>query len=261
MEKGILCLGCSYTWGEGLYFYSGLQELPFKENHSFEISEMREVYDVYRKKYRWPRLLANKLDSWEYTSDIGNGGANIQHYIYCVHEKLISGQIKYSDFDYFVWQFTDVMRDVPGGYEYLETLNPEQIFEKVEEECKRQLIFADRVLKKWESHGVKVYTFSWWDDLVKHEYYKKHFSKRHVDIEIENKKYDSMSGFLKTGKEKVDRETESHVFLDDGTKRLKLCIKDDFYTKGFQKNDIHLNKLGHELVSNSIYKKINEKLI
>ena len=40
MEKGIACLGCSYTWGEGLYFYSELEDLPFKEKHGFDIQTM-----------------------------------------------------------------------------------------------------------------------------------------------------------------------------------------------------------------------------
>ena len=40
MSKGILGVGCSFTWGEGLYFYSKLKNLPFKENHEFINSEI-----------------------------------------------------------------------------------------------------------------------------------------------------------------------------------------------------------------------------
>ena len=51
MEKGVLCLGCSYTWGESLYFYSGLADDILKRNHGFDVYQMREVYNCYRKKY------------------------------------------------------------------------------------------------------------------------------------------------------------------------------------------------------------------
>ena len=34
--KGILFGGCSFTWGQGLYHYSNLSNLPAtSENHSF----------------------------------------------------------------------------------------------------------------------------------------------------------------------------------------------------------------------------------
>ena len=278
MEKGIFCLGCSFTWGEGLYFYSGLADDILKPYHSFDVSQMREVYHEYRKKYRWPRLLANSLNSWEFTSDIGNGGANISHYIYCAHNKLLSGEIKYSDFDYFIWQFTDPLRDFPGGYERLETMDGDQTFEIVKEECKRQLLFMDRVLKEWEQRGVKVLTYSWWPELIQHPYYKENFEHRHVQLYTEDETpHDSLATIIYRGEEKILKETDETVTIhvdDDffsglgltpppnshlgstNVTRKKYTIKDDFYLKGFQKNDIHLNKQGHELVANSILKKI-----
>ena len=269
MEKGVLCLGCSYTWGESLYFYSGLADDILKRNHGFDVYQMREVYNCYRKKYRWPRLLANELDSWEYTSDIGNGGANISHYQYCVHNQLLSGQIKYSDFNYFVWQFTDPLRDFPGGYERLETFSDDQVFDIVEEECTRQLLFIDRMCNEWEKRGVKVLTLSWWPELIEHPYYKKLFKNRDVKIYTEKSKHDSFSEIIFRGSEIVVKETEDSVWLDvtndngirKTIKQKKYTIRDNYYLKGFQRNDVHFNKQGHKMLSDSILKKINEKLI
>ena len=36
MSKGVVGIGDSFTWGEGLYFYSGLDELPIKPKHEFD---------------------------------------------------------------------------------------------------------------------------------------------------------------------------------------------------------------------------------
>ena len=270
MEKGIACLGCSYTWGEGLYFYSELEDLPFKERHGFDIQTMRSSLDAYRKKYRWPRLLANQEDSWEYTSDIGNGGANISHYNYCIHKPLVRGDIKYSDFKYFVWQITDVVRDAPGGYDFLSSLQDEELRPLHEREIKRLLHFANTVAKEWERNGVTVLVWNWQDDFKDNDDYHKLFKDRHVPINLDGTEHFCLSEIVGNGNERIDFNKTSSgekgyiTFKDDigvyknKPTRKKITIRDDFSELGFQKNDVHLNIIGNQVIADSISKKIKE---
>ena len=242
--KGVFCLGCSYTWGEGLYFYSGLDDIPFNEYHNFDMNDMRAPFHAYRKKYRWPRLISDKLDTWEYTSEIGNGGANIQHYNFCVHQNMAKGNIKYSDFSLFIWQITDPIRDMSGGYDLMNSglLSNEEVMTIVNDEVERQICFMDRMSKEWEARGVKVITFSWFDDIVNNLKYKELFKDRHMDIEYNGIVYDHFSPLINT-----------HELNDP-----PITVRDDFYEKGYQKNDLHFNKLGHQIISDNIYRKLKQ---
>ncbi len=122
---------------------------------------------------------------------------------------------------------------------------------------------------EWEKRGVKVLTLSWWPELIEHPYYKKLFKNRDVKIYTEKSKHDSFSEIIFRGAEIVVKEEEDSVWLDvtddNGIRKVikqkKYTIRDDYYLKGFQRNDIHLNKQGHKMLSDSILKKINEKLI
>lgn len=262
-------MGCSFTWGEGLYFYSGLENLPFQKNHGFNESTMRPPFDSYRKKYRWPRLLADKLDSWEYTSDVGNGGANISHYSYCIHTPLLRGDIKYSDFDYFVWQFTDIMRDYPGGYEAVASLQDEELEVVHKTETDRFLNFAESVTTEWEKNGVTVLVLNWHGDYKDNVKYNKLFKNRHVPIHFEGTDYFCLTDVIGSGYDGIDlKKTHKddnntvtykvHIGSLNTHTRTKLTIRDDFTKEGFQTNDNHLNKAGNQIISDSIYKKIKE---
>ena len=48
MSKGILGIGDSFMWGEGLYYYSKLPNLPFNEEHKFDFDSITEGYVGYK---------------------------------------------------------------------------------------------------------------------------------------------------------------------------------------------------------------------
>ena len=52
ISKGIFGIGCSYMWGEGLYYYSTLPDLPPKSmNHSFDGEHIRDTHCSFKNKY------------------------------------------------------------------------------------------------------------------------------------------------------------------------------------------------------------------
>jgi len=254
MRKGILFLGCSYTWGEGLYFYSDLDDLPFHENHMFDSENMRETFHAYRKKYRFARQVADQLDTWEYTSEIGNGGKNFQLYYFVVIQELMKGNMRYEDFDTFVWQLSEPMRDFPGGNEKLHNFytTAEELDDAMDTHLKREIDVINKCCRDWEDRGVKVVLLSWPNDYINSRWANKEFKDRYCYINYNDKTYDSISDLY---------NKNENVLANDGKTRLcdpPLTIQDDFFNLGYQKNDRHLNKFGNKIVADSIVKKIKE---
>ena len=66
MSKGVLGIGCSYTWGEGLYFYSNLKELPFSENHYFN-HRIVTRNEAFKDKHKFISLIAD-YNTWWFTN-------------------------------------------------------------------------------------------------------------------------------------------------------------------------------------------------
>ena len=164
MSKGILGVGCSFTWGEGLYFYSELDNLPFKENHEFINSEVTQAMRSYKDKYRYLNLLSSALDTW-YHSGAKNGGSQWLSNEY-LKGGLFEDGYSYTDFKLLIYQFT----------------LPERNFDRYET-LDNQIIETDKILKKIENTGVKVITMCWdYQIPMFSEAYKKLFKHRHLDI-------------------------------------------------------------------------------
>ena len=71
--KGIIFAGCSFTWGQGLYFYSDLPNVIPQADNDFHPSKVTDAHIKYKDTLRYPRLVANHLDTFEVTKK-SNGG-------------------------------------------------------------------------------------------------------------------------------------------------------------------------------------------
>ena len=115
VKKGIVFAGCSFTWGQGLYYYSNLPSLADKEpapdcwfSHLVTHSHLRYIESV-----RYPRIVANHFKTWELVIP-GNGGSNQSTVNYWNHiltdsepnsiEKLPN--YNYNDISCLVFQLT-----------------------------------------------------------------------------------------------------------------------------------------------------------
>ena len=79
-ESNIFAVGCSFTWGESLQFFSGLDSVVWKEKRqSFPDTEktLDEGQLNFIKENRYPALLAKKLNV-EYITQAKNGGTNFE---------------------------------------------------------------------------------------------------------------------------------------------------------------------------------------
>ncbi len=180
MGKGILTLGCSYTWGEGLYFYSELDDLPLKPHHTFDFRDMRGSFIAFKDKYRYSNLLSEYYNTW-YISGSGNGGDNIFSFNQRMDEIFKFNNAKINDFSLVVFQFTSFNRN--ENYNLIE-----------------QIEYIDLYLKKFENEGVVVLSIVWPDDIVSTEVYKTLFKKRHCPIIYNNTSYDSFDKLVNNSK-------------------------------------------------------------
>lgn len=75
VSKGILFAGCSFTWGQGLYYYSNLPTIKEPLPDHYDPTLVTEAHHEYKKILRYPRLVANHFETWEIVHPF-NGGSN-----------------------------------------------------------------------------------------------------------------------------------------------------------------------------------------
>jgi hypothetical protein len=118
--------GCSFTWGQGLWYYSALDSLIEDIDYGYEPGIRNAVHHKFRQKWRWPNKVADHFGTVDVTH-FQNGGANdqiVEYWSTCfkndrpVQVRSFDGRrktdttepINYSDVSHFVFQFTQWWR-------------------------------------------------------------------------------------------------------------------------------------------------------
>ena len=221
MSKGVLGLGCSYTWGEGLYYYSDIEDSKnlLSEYHMFEQSKIRKPHILYKNKHSFTNLVSQNFNTWSHIG-AGNGGDNVFTFKQRITTLFQKDVFDISDFGLIIIQITDPTRNL--------NYSPAE-----------QLEYIDHYCNHWESMGVKCVTLSWFGEIPSLDEYKNAFKHRHVPLVYRGETYDCFDPILR---------------LDD----TDITIASDFNKKGLQKNDLHFNLKGHRLIADLIIKKLEE---
>jgi len=220
MSKGVVGIGDSFTWGEGLYFYSGLEELPLKETHEFDPIEVKLSHMLYKNKNSYVNRVAEYYNTWSLLGE-GNGGDNIFSFKQRLNGMFNDNALRKSDVSLFIFQFTQVFRN--RNYSI-----PEQIE------------YIDYHLSELEKSGIKCVSICWTYDITTSDsIYWDLFKHRHVDIEYNGEIYTNFEDIIKQ---------------DDAD----VSIMHDFGPLNFQKNDSHLNLKGQKMLADSIIKKLEK---
>ena len=74
VTKGIIFAGCSFTWGQGLYYYSNLPTLREPPPYHYDQKLLKDSHYEYLKSVRYPRLVANHFNTFEAFKTV-NGGS------------------------------------------------------------------------------------------------------------------------------------------------------------------------------------------
>jgi hypothetical protein len=269
--KGMLFGGCSFTWGQGLYFYSDLLDVKYPENENVFIKKnITDAQVRFKNVLHYPRLVVNYFNTFEVTKKDNGGSEDVTFDFFdnVFKDDLLGGYEKYNyhDFDYIVIQLSQIWRNkffydkknpnnfinVPiNNISDIEKVYPRFLEwfysgDKTLEDCQESLIKQQfiRLKKKvifYEEKGIKVRILSWQDDLITSILEDSYLSERFIKLKYKNKEYLTIQS--------LQNENENMV------------IKTDFDNfVGNPPLDHHPSKLCHQVIAKNIINNIKKDL-
>lgn len=269
-KKGIIFAGCSFTWGQGLYYYSGLPNVIHQPEFKFDPNLLKYTHIRYAELYRYPRLVANKLDSFEIVHPV-NGGSNISAVSFWkdalfYHTGMLDSSTVYNidseEISIIVFQLTQPHRCTEdlfdSGYvlSYCDSLEPgnrhklqkfmqskklDTINDFVNYYVEKSITTVKEFLVSCENVGIKTLILTWPNEnlpFIKKDVF---LSKRYIPLKYKNKIFYSIEELI-----------DEHKYL---------MIKYDFENLQIPKIDHHPSKKCHEIIADSIIDYMERKKI
>ena len=273
--KGIIFGGCSFTWGQGLYFYSDLVDLKYpKGEHIFNGEDLKLSHIKFRENLYYPRLVANHFNTFEAFKN-ANGGSEdetFQFFKFVFEEKSrTADHISYEkfnhyDFDYMIIQLSQMWRnrffydkndltkfinvplhnlsELEKRYpDFLEWFyNSDETFDDCNETMiEQQFLRLKNEVMFYEEKGIKVRILSWQNELVTPILKDPYLSERFIKLKYKNKEHKTI--------ESLQREHKNMVIESDF---------DNFV--GTPPLDHHPSKLCHQVIAENIINNIQKDL-
>jgi hypothetical protein len=259
--KGIIFAGCSFTWGQGLYFYSDLPDVPKIGDVDYHDNKFKDSHFKFKDTLRFPRLVANHFNTFEVVKK-QNGGSD-KHSIEFVKNLFNDKSFVYEDFSYLIFQASQIVRNtfkfdymgksydinVPGKHHtytdnemmFLNWLTDSGInYDQWYELFKIQVITnIKNFLIYIEEKGIKTKILLWQDDLLNLVENDAFLSERFIILEYENKPYKCIDYVIKMNK--------------------GMTIGTDYENLIDPIHDTHPSKKCHQIIANSIIKNIENK--
>lgn len=295
--KGLVFAGCSFTWGQGLYFYSNLNHTPKFDEWVYDYSLMTDALIKFKDTIRFPRLVANHFNTFEVCKKT-NGGSDVTSLMFLKklfdkYEEPVNDLIKssswlteenyyFDDIEYVIFQMTQPYRSgfkfIYKGKDYFvyptPPLNNVSIIHEVLEDGSQHPL----------KNGVDDIFFKWLDEnnYTIQDYLDLHMN--HLNNEIKN-----YLGYLEANgiKTKVlfwvndlsmlfddDFYKERHILLEHEGKTyktindLQISCKERFVIKNDKQGfggevpenaltDLHPSKYCHEVIAKNVINSIS----
>lgn len=267
--KKILFAGDSFTWGEGLQFYSGQKDVFFPKTHKFDPKLISNSQMEFIINNRFPTLVGNHFNK-ENILRADNGGSNTWS------TKFIKEIKNTNQISHIIYQLTDVYREefeftyndedvkiyvddiLHNRYEDTKFKSSEKYlgrkkhydlffkyyknnFKSIEEFelyfIKQSLIKIKQELLKHIANGVIVYFLNWRINYTPILLKDKFFSKRLIKLNYLNKTYYDFETLCNEEKPELSNQ---YIF-----RTFKVLISDS-----------HPSLLGHRIIAENIIKKI-----
>jgi hypothetical protein len=254
--KGIIFSGCSFTWGQGLYFYSNLPKLVKPINGSWDATWVTPAQLKFKNIIRYPRLVANRLNTFEVVKT-NNGGSNAESLSF-ISDLFKSEDYQYDDISCIVFQLTDVTRDnfsydlvkkqLSINVKRTDVYNVLQHYHNIDTEIKDKVLDTlalitleklEHELKKYELAGIKTYVLAWPDYYAKHIQNNEWLNKRFIKLSYLSEEFNSIHALQYEGK--------------------RLTISTDTNAVGSFIMDDHPSKLCHKIIADNIINKIENE--
>jgi hypothetical protein len=259
IKRGMVFAGCSYTWGQGLYFYSNMPNLDYTNANLFTSSKITNAHIRYKDAIRFPRLVANHFETFEIVKP-ENGGSDEDsiNFINNVFELKINKVPYDKEISHIIFQTSDLNRNqfhfnykntnhkiflnpkneilyewmVENNYDFygLIALFKEQVFLKIKE-----------LFVKYEQRGIICKILCWQDDYVSLIKTDPFFDGKFINFDYKNKTYDCIDELIKT---------------NEG-----MSIHTDIVNLNKVIGDEHPSKQCHRLIADSIIKHLENNNI
>ena len=253
--KGIMFGGCSFTWGQGLYYYSNLPTLKEPKPDCFDSNLITSAHLRFMETVRYPRIVANHFNTWEVVNP-HNGGSNLSiinysnqlltHHISRIHPDYYTDEISH-----FVFQLTQHHRDnfyitvdgktrhipfhetshEPIRSEFLVWLNNNNLSlddwmtQYIQENVSR----VEEFLRQIESKGIKTVVMCWPNDpqeYVNCVFNNEFIKERLITFTYKNNHYNTIQDMMKKNKElEIKFDNENFIETPKDHHPSLLCHK------------------------------------
>lgn len=275
--KGMVFGGCSFTWGQGLYYYSGLPTLKESEPDAFDPSILTHCQIKYMESNRFPRLVSKKFKSYEFVYP-GNGGSNegvVKWWEACFykeryHHGKMNGyevpEISTKEVSHFIFQLTEWSRDhviienqpfpIDIQFSQVNELAYKDLFlnqiskdglslkDFTKMHIEKSFTRVKNFLLDLENDGIKTFILTWPDEYLNIIRKDPWASERLIGFEYNGKNYESIRHLM-------DDKDESGKYINP-----EMTIKHDIINFINPPQDHHPSILCHKLIADSIIKKI-----
>ena len=273
--KGMVFAGCSFTWGQGLYYYSNLPTLQEPPPDAYNSNLVTHSHNAFRKTLYFPRLVANHFNTFE-VSMIQNGGSEQTSldYLKCVHglaepnTGFYTQNHSFDEIEYIVFQTSQPQRNThyyvyqspyDGNefmlsefrtysedthdrfYKYLAHQKKSNFDDWYDEHIKRWIKILKQNLQFYESKGIKTIIVNWEALYLPYIKEDEWLSKRSIGLDFEGKTYNCI-------RELMNENRYLHINSDD-----------EYFDD--TPKDHHPSKQCHRIIADNIIKTIESNSI
>lgn len=265
--KGLIFAGCSFTWGQGLYYYSGMETLKYPAPDTYDSKLITDAHKKYMAILRYPRLVANHFNTWEVVSKQNGGSEETSiNFIKAAfgiingHGHLVEDKFDFSEVEYVIIQTSQPNRngfyyDYKGKsnnflifdqsskmsfYEWLVEERKISIDQWREEHIKDYFEKIKSLMYMLESKGVKTKILCWENDylnLIKNDIF---MYNRFMDLEYRGERFECIRDVM--------------------TKHPHLTINSDYDNFENPPKDHHPSKECHDVIAKSVVHHLSKDL-
>jgi hypothetical protein len=222
--KGMVFAGCSFTWGQGLYYYSNLPTLREPGMYRYNGEIVTDAHKRYMQSVRFPRLVANHFKTFELVS-YHNGGRETDSFMFLkkvfnlIPESqflhLFNEKFHFNEIEYIVLQTSQINRN-SYYYEFEGTTYEYRIHDDsshskfYEYLSKNNITFEDALkdlanklfveikdnLKFYENCGIKTLLLHWENDYSQQSESDEWIKERLVTFDYNGKNYKSINDLM-----------------------------------------------------------------
>lgn len=247
--KGLLFVGCSFTYGHGLWHYCD----HIENSHDDEVGKLRRPHFEFRDVHRFPTLVSNHFNTYKITKPEWIISGDDETSLDFTKNFFDEGKVYYSDIDYIIFQtsFPDRNHFILATLEQLEsdpfglykkTRHHNDIFEffkKIKQDINnyhdykilQYSILIRKSLEFYESKGIKTKIISITNDY-RHHIENDWLNERMIKINYLNGEYFSFNDLFASNE--------------------NLQIHKDFDSFTDPPKDFHPSLLCHRIVADSI---------